>query len=370
MPFFQAIAVLVGTIIGAGVLGMPYVVYRSGFLNSLVLLLAIFLAVLFIHLSIGEIALSTKDNHQLAGYAGKYLGNWGKYFMFACTAFGFYGSLLAYLIGEGQVLAALTGGEPMVYSLLFFLFAGLLVYLGLSVVKEAEFLMTLIMALIIAVISLWGVKYLEISHLLEFNWSRILLPYGVFFFALSGASAVPQLRQILAGRERQVKKAVLIGSSIPLIIYLLFIFIVVGVSGDQITQVATVGLGKIIGPVMVIFGNLFAFFAMATGFLTLGIALKNTYIFDFKVKSNLAWLLTVSVPVIIFLLGLRDFVKVIEVVGALAGGLQGCLIGLIILNLKKKRDRLPEYEMLKTPALIIFLSLMFLGGMVYTFWYL
>lgn len=370
LPQFEAISILVGTIIGAGILGIPFVVYQSGFLTGMLLMLVLSLAILLVNLQVGEIVLSTKKRHQLTGYAEKYLGKWGKYLMFGSVVFGFYGALLAYIIGEGQVLAALTGGSPFIYSLIFFAFACLLVYIGLIVIKEAEFLLTSVILLIVIAISVWGFKYLNWDNLTEFNLAKILIPYGVIFFAIGGSSAIPQLREVLKGRERQVKKSIIIGTSIPFIVYLIFTFIVVGVSGINVTEVASVGLGEVMGRSMLIFGNLFAFFTMATSFLTLGLALKNTYSFDFGLKKNLSWFLVVSLPLILFLLGLTGFIKVMGTVGAIGGGIEGILIGLIYLQLKKKRERKPEYELSKNPLIIILLSLIFIGGIVYTLWYL
>ena len=370
IPQLEAISLLIGTIIGAGILGIPYVVYQAGFLTGIILMLVISLTVLLINLHVGEIVLSTKKRHQLTGYAEKYLGKWGKYIMFGSVVFGFYGALLAYIIGEGQVLAALTGGSPFVYSLIFFAFACLLVYLGLIVIKEAELLLTIVILVIVVAISVWGFKYLNWDNLTELNLTKLLIPYGVIFFAIGGSSAIPQLRHVLKGREKQIKKSIIIGTTIPFVVYLIFTFIVVGITGARITEVATVGLGEVMGRSMLIFGNLFAFFTMATSFLTLGLALKNTYRFDFGLNRNLAWFLVVSLPLIVFLLGMTGFVKVMGTVGAVGGGIEGILIGLIYLQLKKKRERKPEYELSKNPLIIILLSLMFIGGIVYTLWYL
>jgi amino acid permease len=366
--FFEAVAILVGTIIGAGVLGIPYVVYQSGFISGAILMVLISMAVLIMNLYLGEIVLSTKAEHQITGYAEKYLGKIGKYLMFGSVVFGFYGALLAYLIGEGQVLAALTGGSPLVYSLIFFIFAALLVFIGLTVIKETEFLLTLFILLIVIVISFWGLGYLDFDNLAEFNLIKILVPYGVIFFSIGGASAIPELRRVLKGKEKLVKKSIVVGTSIPFIVYLIFTFIVVGVTGSQVTEVATIGLGEVIGRAMVVFGNLFAFFTMATSFLTLGLALKNTYHFDFKLKHNLAWFLTISLPLVIFLAGLNDFVKVMGTVGAIGGGLEGILIGLMYLKVKEKRERQPEYELPRSVWLVFLLSLIFVGGIVYTIW--
>ena len=368
LAFFESIAVLVGTIIGAGVLGIPYVVYQSGFLTGLALMAVVALAIMLVNLHLGEIVLSTKKKHQLTGYAEKYLGRWGKYLMFGSVVFGFYGALLAYLIGEGQVLAALTGGSPFIYSLIFFAFASLLVYLGLMVIKETEFLLTLVILFIVLVVAFWGIKDLNWAFLLEFEPAKLLIPYGVIFFSMGGASAIPQLREVLAGKEKLVKKSIVIGTAIPFFVYLIFTLIVIGVTGPGVTEVASIGLGQVMGRSMLIFANLFAFFTMATSFLTLGLALKNTYQYDFKLKKNLAWLLTISLPLVVFLLGLDDFVKVMGTVGAVGGGLEGMLIGLMYLQIRKKRERTPEYELTKSPFIIFLLSLVFLGGVIYAIW--
>ncbi|MBU1130531.1 GerAB/ArcD/ProY family transporter [Patescibacteria group bacterium] len=368
LPFLEAIAILVGTIIGAGILGIPYVVAQAGFLTGVAVLAVLAAAVILINLFIGEIVLSTKNRYQLTGYANKYLGKAGKYLMFGATVFGFYGALLAYLIGEGEVLAALTGGNPLLYSLLFFVFGSLLIYLGLAIIKKFEFFMTLIILLIVLVISLWSFDVINFENLAEFNLAKLFIPYGVILFAIGGSSAVPQLRFVLQGREKLVKRAILIGVAIPFIVYLLFTLVVVGVTGLTTTEVATIGLGNLAGKSMIIFGNLFAFFTMGTSFLTLGLALKDTYRFDLNLSYKFSWLLACLPPLIIFILGLNSFVKVLGTVGAIGGGIEGLLILAIYLKLKslKKTEREPEYK-IPVPGFIIgILSLIFIGGIVYT----
>ncbi|OGY89368.1 MAG: hypothetical protein A2927_02125 [Candidatus Komeilibacteria bacterium RIFCSPLOWO2_01_FULL_45_10] len=369
LPFLEAIAVLVGTIIGAGILGIPYVAYRAGFLTTIIVMTVIYLAVLLINLHIGEIVLSTKKLHQLTGYAEKYLGKWGKTAMFFSVIIGFYGALLAYLIGEGEVLAALTGGSPIVYSLLFFVFGSVLVYLGLTIVKRTELFMTFLILLLVILVFILGLDNLEWENLAGFDLAKIFLPYGVIFFAMGGASAIPQLAEVLHGREKLVKRAIIIGTTIPFAVYLIFTFIAVGVTGANVTEVATVGLGRVMGKSMLAMGNVFAFFTMATSFLTLGLALKKTYHLDFGVNKKLAWLLTISLPLLMLFLGLNHFVGVLGTAGAIGGGLEGLLIGLIYLQLKKKRENVPAYQLTKSPLIIILLSLMFIGGIVYTLWY-
>jgi len=50
LPLVEAISILVGTIIGAGILGIPYVVAQAGFLTGMVVLVVLSVAVILINL--------------------------------------------------------------------------------------------------------------------------------------------------------------------------------------------------------------------------------------------------------------------------------------------------------------------------------
>jgi tyrosine-specific transport protein len=76
--WFMASAMLIGTTIGAGFLAIPYVVSKSGFFVGLFYLVFLGLIILYLNLAVGEIGLRTQGQHQLTGYAQRYLGVWGK----------------------------------------------------------------------------------------------------------------------------------------------------------------------------------------------------------------------------------------------------------------------------------------------------
>ena len=92
--FFYATAVLIGTIVGAGMFGIPYVVAQSGFLIGVIFLLLLTGVSLLIHLIYGEIVCRTKKKHRLVGYAEHYLGKCRKKIITISVLTGFYGSLL------------------------------------------------------------------------------------------------------------------------------------------------------------------------------------------------------------------------------------------------------------------------------------
>src|SRR3989339_1824851 len=115
----DAVFMITGMTIGAGVLGVPYVVAQVGLKIGIAYILILGLVMLSLNLMLGEIAVRTKESLQISGLVGKYLGKWPKYFINILIVFGAYGALLAYVAGEGQALSALFGGNPVVWSVVF-----------------------------------------------------------------------------------------------------------------------------------------------------------------------------------------------------------------------------------------------------------
>lgn len=362
----KASALLTGTVIGAGVLGIPYVIAKAGFLTGLLTILILGVAILFLNLFFGEIVLRTPGNHQLPGYAEKYLGKWGKRIMLITMFAGIYGALIAYLIGEGATLSAIFGLTPMVFSLIFFAIASTLIFVGLKAIAKSELIfatMVLILVLIISGFAFFSGNF-NTSNLSTFNLSNLLIPYGVILFAFVGAAAIPEMKQALIRDRKELKKAIMIGSGLPIIFYTLFALATVGVTGINTTEIATIGLGEVLGESIVIFGNLFAIFAMFTSFLTLALAMKQIYMYDYKIKHTLAWALTVFVPLIVFLAGAKSFITVIGVTGAFAGGIDGILIVLMYWKARKKGTRQPEYKLGKKHIMGLILIILFIIGII------
>ncbi|HEC20960.1 MAG TPA: hypothetical protein ENI70_00405 [Candidatus Peregrinibacteria bacterium] len=143
---------------------------------------------------------------------------------------------------------------------------------------------------------------------------------------------------------------------------------VISVSGVNTTEIATVGLGQATGKEMIIAGNIFAFLAMATSFLTLGLALKGVYHYDFKIKHITAWLLAITFPLIIYAMGLTNFIQIISLAGALGFGVNGVIYIFTYWAARKKGKRKPEYTLSKTFALpvSVLLIAVFIFGLFYT----
>ncbi|MFH1506207.1 MAG: aromatic amino acid transport family protein [archaeon] len=369
---FEAIATLMAFIIGAGILGLPYVIAKSGFLIGMIEIIILGAILLITNLMMGEVMLRTNGDHQLPGYAKKYLGKFGKIIMLIAIIFGLYGPLLAYMIGTGEALHAIFPVvTPFVFSIIIFVILSAMIYLGLKAIEESEFgMMFVLIAIILAIciIAIFSGNF-NTAYLQDFNMLKFALPYGVVMFALMGTPALPEVREELKNNRGLLKKVIIWGSALPIILYIIFTLAVIGVTGASTTEIATLGLGAIIGPKMVLLGNLLAIFAMTTSFMAVGLALKEVYKFDLKMSKNLAWFLTIIIPLVLFLVGARNFIKTLGYAGAVAGGLMSILVVFMFWQAKKYGERKPEYQLKKNCWISILIIIVFILGIAYQFWF-
>lgn len=366
--FWQAVATLVGYTVGAGILGIPYAVAKVGLVPGLIILLLLGLAALLINLMIMEIMLRTRFRHQLVGLIEKYLGKKMKAVQFLAMIIGGYGALTAYIIGQGEVLAAFFSqpDQRFWYSIIFLLFGVVVLFIGLKIIKIIEFWLVGLIIFVIIIISLISLPAVDLANFSYFDLSKIILPYGVILFAFSGLGAIFSMKEILHNQKHLAKPAIIWGTIIVLAIYALFACVVVGVTGINTTDVATLGLGYHLGYKILVFGNLFAFLAMATSFFTVGISLRQIYHFDYHLPVWLSWLLVIIVPLLVFLFVSQNFILVISIAGSLTFGLSGILIVLTYWRAKKKSDQQPAFSLPRLKIVGWLLILMFIIGIIYT----
>lgn len=364
----QAICLMVGTIIGAGVLALPYAVSKVGVFLGVGMLIILGLIVVLLNLYMGEIVLRTKKIHEISGYAEKYIGKWGKKFITISMFIGIVGGLVAYIIGEGEALQALFGWDKFWFSLIFFGIMAALVFFDLGGIVYSEILLVVSMLVILLGIIVFSLPSINVSNFFHSDISKILIPYGVMLFALFDLAVIPEMASCLKRNKKKLKRNIIIGASIPLIIYIIFAVVAVGVAGLSVSEIVTISLGDILGKHVLILGNLFAVFAMATSFLTLGLALKWILTKDYEWNDKIAWLFAMSIPFVIFLLGLTSFISAILVTGAIAGGLDSIIVIYMFNKAKKLGDRKPEYSIKSNVVLNLVLVGVFLIGIGWTIW--
>jgi len=365
-----AIATLSGTIIGVGLFSLPFIAFQVGIFIMIFYLLVLGSLILLIHLFFAEVALQTPDFLRLPGYAKMYLGKWGQRIAFLSTIFGFWGAILAYLIIGSKFVTLLVkpflGGNELFYTIFYFSFGAILIYFGIKTIVKVELFGLILFFLILAVIFLKGSPLLKIDNLftpIPGEIAFLFLPFGPILFSLWGADLIPEIEEILGRQKRLLKKSILIAFAIPIILYLIFIFFVLGVTGDNTSEEAIEGLALFLGRDIISFLLLFGIFATFTSFITLGLTLKKVFWYDLKIPKNIAWTITCFVPLFLFLIGFQDFIKVIGLVGGVMLAINGILI-ILMYQVVKKISRL-------SPAFFLtsFLILIFVLGIIYELYY-
>lgn len=363
-------SVLIGTIVGVGVFGIPFSFAKAGFLTGILFLVFIAALNVLINLIYGEIVSRTGKIHQFTGYVRAYLGTTPRIFSIFSWFLSIYGALLAYIIISGNFLFNIFISkfyfDPFYYSIIFFIFVALASLGGLRTVAWFELFMVIFFTATVLIIFIFGIPHINISNLTTiFNKEFWFLPYGVLLFAFSGFSAIPIQRELLGEKAKFLKKAIILGTLIPAVLYLIFAVSVVGISGDATSPDAISGLMDFLNYRILFFVSLFGFLAITTSFLMLSLALIETFTHDYNLNRFFSWILTLFVPFGLFFSGLRNFINIISVTGAISIGIFGIISIILYLKIKRMGDREPEYYINAPKWLLYLVMFLFIIGVGY-----
>lgn len=366
----RATSAISGFIIGAGIFAVAFSWSQAGYFVGVAELIVITLIILIAHLMFGEVLLRTEGHHRLPGLAALYLGAGARKIAVITNVLGAFGALLAYTIIGGTFMWELAGAifpiGLFAYQILFFAFMSILVISGLRLAAKVELILTALLILTILFIVGWAMPNVRTENFfIKGHFYNIFLPFGVLIFSLGGWAAIPEAKEILNHNLRRLKGVIIWGSLMAAAVTALFGSVVLGVSGSNTTESSIEGLRPILGLGIVTLGAVFGVLAIATSFIVLGIYVKETLQYDFKLPKESSLVLTIGVPLALFLLGVRSFINVISLTGGVFGVLDVILIMLIYRVARLKGKRKPEY-VLRIPGFVLwFMIAAFALGAVY-----
>ena len=368
--FIFALSTISGTIIGVGLFSLPYITLKVGILVMLFYFLVLGGVVILIHILFGEVALHTPDYHRLPSYAKIYLGKWGEKITFFTAILSLWGALLAYLIVGGKFLASLflplLGGNESLYTILYFATGALLIYFGIRAIAKFEFFALILFFLVLFMVFLKGFSFLKLDNFslsTPKQISLIFLPFGPILFSLWGADLIPEIEEMLGRDKNLLKKLIPLALFIPIITYLVFIGLVLGISGNLTSEEAIGGLGIFLGPDVIGLLLFFGILTTFTSFLTLGLTLRNVFCYDLKIPKDIAWFAACFIPLSLFFLGFQNFIGVISFVGGILLAFNGILIIFMYRIVKK----IPLFSL--NSFFTLFLIFILLLGIVYEVYY-
>ena len=310
-----AILLIAGCCIGAGMLGLPVISAVAGFKPSLLMFLLGWLFMTATALLLLEVNLWFTHEVSLISMAGRTLGIAGKMVSWACFLFLFYALGVAYISGSGELMADMilqTTGIAIpqwMGSVMTCLVFGIFIYLGTFAVDL--FNRTLMGGLILSYIFLvlLGAPHVDTKNLIYQNWSEatLLLPLMIISFGFH--NLVPTLTTYLHGDVKRLRIAIVGGSALALVVYLIWVWLIMGLVpfghegfSEVIDQgkMATEILKNAAGISWVVdLAQYFALFAILTSFLGNSLSFVDFLADGLKIKKDVLGKLYLSLLTII-----------------------------------------------------------------------
>ncbi|MFH1711833.1 MAG: aromatic amino acid transport family protein [Patescibacteria group bacterium] len=367
--FWRSVYPLVGSVIGVGIFGLPYAFAQAGFgigMIHMAVIIAVNMLTLIIY---ADIVINTNGHPRLPGIVRRFLGEQWSWLATFLHTVGIWGAMIAYIIIGGQFLHALfspvLGGGLMLFQLIFFSVCSLLLIGGLGFISKLEVYFVIALLLMLFVILTGSLPYFDVDNLSHVNAQNWFLPFGVVLFAFGGFAAIPEMAQVLGRYKNQLSKSIILGVTIVSIVYLVFSGVVVAVTGQGTSEEAIIGLGDYVGPWVLVVGAIIGLISVFTSFLILGISAMDTFIYDYKQRFLPSWLVTIIVPLVIYLAGARSFIGVIGFTGGLIVSLTGLLV--IYTYFKAKKSISVSKRCFRYPNWILyFCALVFIFGAIAT----
>lgn len=336
---------LASMVIGAGMFALPYTFTRAGFLMGAFYLFVFGAVAAYLHVIYGRIIALTPEKHRFVGYVRTYLGRRGFGFSIFTTLVGNFFSLTAYLVlSKGFIEMVWTPPASDYIFFAFWITGAFAIIAGIKRLASFEFLVTIVMCLIMGFIFLSGVMSpsFSFSSLPSLGLGYWFLPYGVVLFALSGRSAVSSIKEYYEENglsERRFPLALVIGTIVPAVLYLLFALGVFGLSGEGVTADTVSGLTAL-SPVALAGVGLLGIFALWTSYVLIGIELKEILNFDFSLPEAVDAVAATCIPLGLYLIGFTNFMSIVSITGAVFLALEAVLLVLIWQKIRGKASML------------------------------
>ena len=321
-----------GTTIGAAMLALPLTTGLAGFWPSLVVMVGVWLFMMLTAFYLLEVNLRMKGESNIISMASKTLGSGGQIVCWIFYLLLLYTIMSAYLVGCSSIISEFF--PPFLqmpfwgWPLILFGAFSLCILFGTLLVDFLNriFMAGLLCAFIILVVL--GLSHVQPKLLVHSDWVYLLPSFSIVLTTFGYHIIIPTLTTYLEHDTKLLKRAIFIGSLIPLILYILWQVLVMGVVPvSKLVETAAMG-GQVTGPLQILLGNiwvataarLFAFFSIITSLLGVSLSLSDFLADGLKMEKqswNKLWivLLTFTPPLLFTLFFPRGFLFALKYAG-------------------------------------------------------
>ena len=294
------ILLIAGCCIGAGMLGLPVLSATAGFTPSVISFIVCWLFMLSTGLLVLEVNLSIGKESNIVSMAELTLGRVGKWISWAVFLFLFYSLMVAYLTASGALVVdfiqEIFGFQihANIGSVIFCALFGAVIYWGTCAVDWLNRLLMLGLILSYALLIVVGSPHVDGVLLQRANWSEAILVIPAAILSFGFHNLVPSMTTYLHGNRKALIWTFVIGSVIPLFIYLVWEWLILGIvpltefktALDQ-GEIATQALKSTVGISWVTdVAQMFALFAIITSLLGVALSFVDFLSDGLKVKKT------------------------------------------------------------------------------------
>jgi amino acid permease len=349
--YIYPISVFAGGMIGVGFMSLPYIAMKSGIWLTLFYFIVLTALVVSINLIFSEISLKTPDFKRFPGFVGYHLGKYAEIFSIISMISGTMGILLVYLIVGGQflnsALSPIFGGTILSYTFIYFFVASIIIYFDIKIISKIWIWVLGFLFLSVAFIFLKGFDQIRLENLFDYskgiNYNNLFLPYGPLLFSLWGVGLIPETEEMIIGKKKNLKKIIISSTLIVSLFYLLFVILILSITGSNTTQIALNGLQDLLGGEVVLVSLLIGALATLMAFIAQGSIFKKVLVYDLQIRHWQAFVMTCSVPLILFLLGIKSFIPLLSFIGGILLSIDGILI--LLMYRKVRKDKISLYSL-------------------------
>ncbi|TXI39796.1 MAG: tyrosine transporter, partial [Nitrosomonas sp.] len=279
------------------------------------------------------------DRAGIVTMAERTLGSAGKTLSWALFLFLFYSIMVAYVVGSGSLMATM-GHEvlgltlsPWQGSLICILLFGVLIYSGTGGVDYFNRLLMAGLAVTYVSLVVLGFDHVDSTNLRHIEWSQALYVIPPMVISFGFHNLIPSITYYLGTEQpRRLKWAIYLGSGLPLIIYLTWEYIILGmipVEGEagfrqalHQGNMATEVLRNAVGSAWVVtLAEYFGFFAIVTSLLSVALSFVDFLADGLKIQRDqrgraLLCVLTLVPPYLIGVINPAIFLDALNYAGA------------------------------------------------------
>ncbi len=326
------ILIIAGTSIGAGMLALPISCVNLGLINSLLLMLPIWILMLYTALVTVEINLVLKNNHSIVTIVKQILGIPAYVISLFSLVALFYSLISAYISGLTSIIQENvfeTQGNDFYrieIAVALSIGCGLIVYVSTKAVDYSNRIFLIFKSICFILLIFALLPHLKVNLLLNHSTvvnKSMAIAIPIFFASFGFHGSISSIMQYINNRKVVgINSVFVIGSLIPLVIYSLWLMVTLGTI-EQDSQSWNQGLNSFLYALDNVSGNAllhqiiaaFSWFAIVTSLLGVTIGLFDFFIelLKYSKKSKLdkfkALLYTFVIPIVFVLLNSHLFVK-------------------------------------------------------------